>query len=733
MGESFREFIVRHSAQIRAERFTKNFKKYQSKRILLYGIGNSTKELLENKIPFCITGLLDKDESNVGSMLYGLPVVSISEASQKGDMIIINTAEKYQEIIYERIKNVKLPIYFKTGIPASSPRENTLKKLPEWEKGEQFLRSKCEEAEVIIFDFFDVLFMRRVIHPNTIYELMERKIGWQGEKGEFAKERERAGLLAGVHSTLEEVYKILQESLHLRMEEAIQMAAIEFEIECEAIIPRQKIAALVTKLQKEGKELYLFCNCPFTLSQVIHLCQINGIGFPVDRIWVLSEKVMTEKSEDLWDRIKQENIRERKFLYVMNHQMREEQLFLKIPQLYLSQTVPVMSGWEMAQYSAFAPLVLSAQSLEDKCILGLLVAKVWNDPFALHFHKGIWSFEQADVLGYCMFGTMLLAFFIWILNKARELSIRELYFFARDGYFLLKDYDFFLQLRHIMHKTENMPKGFYLLISKRAIAKIAIKVEADLGDLMSLRKEQECKDFAREYFHLEIPKDDRNTGKCNREVAGGEEWFTLMRSYADNIWNTIHECRNQYLWYLNQFPWSSPYAIVDLWSYTGMTQYLLGKIKGTVVDGFYFLEMIPDMIKAKMGSSIYSCYCDEQGDPNHLCIRKNWKVVESFLTSPEGMFLEIDRRGNPVYAPKRNNQRYFAYKEQMNKGVQSFMQDYDSLFGDTILQSQISIKFADEIFRVSLEGLKASDKLKKSFFYDEEYHDEVDTSIFDNL
>lgn len=61
------------------------------------------------------------------------------------------------------------------------------------------------------------------------------------------------------------------------------------------------------------------------------------------------------------------------------------------------------------------------------------------------------------------------------------------------------------------------------------------------------------------------------------------------------------------------------------------------------------------------------------------------------------------------------------------------MQDYDSLFGDTILQSQISIKFADEIFRVSLEGLKASDKLKKSFFYDEEYHDEVDTSIFDNL
>lgn len=90
------------------------FKDYKDKKIVLYGIGLGAVLVTENDC-FQFVGLMDRDPSNIGRTMYGLPIISLTEAEAIADMIVINAPETYWEIIYKRIVNSKIPVYFRNG------------------------------------------------------------------------------------------------------------------------------------------------------------------------------------------------------------------------------------------------------------------------------------------------------------------------------------------------------------------------------------------------------------------------------------------------------------------------------------------------------------------------------------------------------------------------------------------------------------------------------------------
>lgn len=94
--------------------FKAAFKEYKDKRIVLYGIGIGAVLVTENDC-FQFVGLMDRDPANIGRIMYGLPIISLAEAENIADMIVINAPETYWEIIYKRIENSKIPVYFRNG------------------------------------------------------------------------------------------------------------------------------------------------------------------------------------------------------------------------------------------------------------------------------------------------------------------------------------------------------------------------------------------------------------------------------------------------------------------------------------------------------------------------------------------------------------------------------------------------------------------------------------------
>lgn len=94
--------------------FKAAFKDYKDKRMVLYGIGLGAVLITENDC-FQFVGLMDRDPANIGRTMYGLPIISLAEAENIADMIVINAPETYWEIIYKRIANSKIPVYFRNG------------------------------------------------------------------------------------------------------------------------------------------------------------------------------------------------------------------------------------------------------------------------------------------------------------------------------------------------------------------------------------------------------------------------------------------------------------------------------------------------------------------------------------------------------------------------------------------------------------------------------------------
>ena len=115
--------------QFEIDSFIQRFGGYQDSCIVLYGIGRYTATLLEGLEGFHIVGLMDKDPANIGKEMFGIPVIDKVSAEKIADMVIINTAETFWNVIYGRIQDIKIPVYYINGKKAEK-RKHCQQKNP---------------------------------------------------------------------------------------------------------------------------------------------------------------------------------------------------------------------------------------------------------------------------------------------------------------------------------------------------------------------------------------------------------------------------------------------------------------------------------------------------------------------------------------------------------------------------------------------------------------------------
>ena len=160
-----------------AENFIEAFKGLKDKKIVLYGLGQYTATLLNMTDEFCFVGLLDGNVQNIGKEFYGLEVLSIEEAVEKADLIVINTSTFYWNTIYDRIKEVEIPVYYANGEPAKVQNlDKGILKRKEKDITSEKIRQLIDKNEVISFDLYDTLIMRTVCNPNDVFKIVERKL-----------------------------------------------------------------------------------------------------------------------------------------------------------------------------------------------------------------------------------------------------------------------------------------------------------------------------------------------------------------------------------------------------------------------------------------------------------------------------------------------------------------------------------------------------------------------------
>lgn len=484
---------------IEIENFRHNFSGIKNKRIAIYGMGRRSATLLPGITDFNIAGILDRDESNVGKELCGIKVISIKNVEAAVDVIIINSDPSNYEIIYKRIaKNITVPVYYADGrLACLSDEDTSYERNGYWKSSYKELKDKIDRADAVSFDIFDTLIMRKIFSPEDVFRLLGEKVRAELKLDcEIAGIRAQAAAKCGYNATINEIYKQIKKT-NLTDTNIADIMQLEKDIDIDLCIARRDIADLYEYCLACGKKVYLISDMYYKLQDIKHLLDKCGVTIPDDEhIWISCEKKCDKVSGSIWKEYSELVGKDIKCLHIGDNKTGD----VENPAKYGIDSYYIMSAKDMLMNSSMAELASHVNTVSDSICLGLVISKLFNSPFALCSTNGKVSYDDSEIYGYCVYGPLLEKFLIWLYYNSRKDGIDKLLFFARDGYFLEKDYKIVSQLLDDGYKQD----WCYLPISRRLIYMATMKSEDDLKRVVAFPYVGTFADYMKSRFEITV-------------------------------------------------------------------------------------------------------------------------------------------------------------------------------------------------------------------------------------
>lgn len=705
--------------------FEVNFQDYKEKRIVLYGIGRFTATLIPLLSNWNIVGLMDRDQDKVGTYIYGLPILTVSEAEGSADLIIINTSASYWNLIYQRIKNIKIPVYFRNGERAEDIAFQ--EKVEYWDSSYEQLQALIDSHNIISFDFFDTLFLRKVYMASDIWEYVGDSFNNETIKNKFLELRKSvyANVINKKIPDLNDLYKEMQ-----LYDFAIDISVLkrkEIDLEYKFIEPRHYMVSLVNYALKRYKEVYIISDMYLKADFFLRVLKENGINLSRQQIWISCEHNHTKRSGELWIEFQKEIVKEKRGLHIGDNIESDINNCKRYSNL---NTYFVMSKDEMLRRSSIKKSLEYAQNDYHYIILGLCMAKLFNDPFALCKTQGKVNIKNRMDFGYIVFGPIIFTFIYWLMKSAINDSIQSLCFLGRDGFFLKKDFEYVCKLICIQKKIDCS----YLETSRQILMCAGIEDESDFIEYIKMPYQGKLKEFLEDRLGIDLSEKDR---KEYMEIniclpQDYEKVNEIISSYKEHIITYILRTKNCYQDYLNEFDLGCNTAVIDLGFY-GTTQHYLSRILGKEMIGYYLVADTTDGNVLNKEHILKSC-TNVSKDKTCKCsyLHSMGLAMESFLTAPHGMVRAIKENGKFIYAPDTNNQNFFEDKMEINEGIQLFINDMIQFHYKRLSGLDIYIDdFVDNWYGLLLKNSLFSEEITRSFYNDNAFIHRRQERIFD--
>lgn len=702
--------------EIEIEEFTEAFQDHKNQKIVLYGTGRMTATLVNGLNGFRIIGVCDRYDERVGDTIFGLPILSQEQAEEKGDLLIINTAPTYWNAIFSRICSWNIPIYFRNGERAIKKDENVDEANPYWRASLSDLRKEMESCDIITFDVFNTLVQRVCLNESDVFDIVQKSFYEEKQINHFVEERKIASAQVGDGASINEIYQMIAIRKSIPEKECKFLESYEYEIDRKLICPREEMVNLCLELLKT-KTVYFITDMYYSPQQICEILEQVGIKTDLDKIWVSSKMRMSKSSGQLWKAFVSANQGKKIF-----HIGDDIEADIKAASRYDVHSYYVMNPQRMLEQSSLGKISGGVMSVYSSVMMGVINSKLFNDPFRLGKTKGHIAFRDHEEMGYCLLGPIAFAFIEWLIRNVKNKQIDNLVIFAREGYLLTEEYNYMRQL-----SGANIPEAKYLLISRRAIMNAFVKNTEDILEVASFPYVGLLSDFLEDRFNLKLSVEQ------DIDMSSVKDQKTMMRilePYVDRILQEAQRQRENYLNYLNAIDIKGNLGVVDSFLY-GNTQYYLGKFLERRMQGFYFLlDQSPDN-KCLEKQSMCACFQDKgdlSGKNNEI-----WKYalfLEAFYTAPHGMVKEIDCQGKALYDERKENQKNFEIREEMQRGILRFFEDFYPLF--TQFGLQVDISFTKQLFGCFMDGgFVLTEEMKKSFCYDNAILNRKEVPIFE--
>lgn len=688
--------------QLEIENFINRFKKYQASRIVLYGIGRYTAALIDGLEEFQIIGLMDRDPANVGKVMFGVPIIDKSMAEEKADIVIINTAETYWDIIYNRIQDIKIPIYYINGERAGK-KEPALIKNPFRELSYSGLSAKLEEAEVISFDFFDTLFMRSVCSPQDVFRLIEVQQGIP-----FSQMRNEAKRHIRENYSLDKLYLQMEVQSGLSH---IQMKTLKYKeivLEKKLLVPRRQILQYLRELLEQGREVYIISDMYLPKKFYMEVLEGYGIFLPQGHILLSNDLDANKREGTLWKYYVETIIGGRSALHIGDNLKAD----VEEPIKYGMKTYLTPNVWELFLNSPLKNIAPHICSIYDTSVMGCVLDRLFENPFVFHHSNGTIVIKNNYDMGYCIFGIVILTFLLWLCRQTKIDKVKKLVFMSRDGYFLKEDLEYLCAL------IGEQIDCCYIGISRQLAMTASIETRTDLMEYASMPYTGNIMELFEDRFGIRGVKEQ-----------GNKPIDFYINEYLPEIEAYVAKVRKNYLHYIEKFELDKTCAVVDI-GYYGNNQKYLNKLLQTRMQGYYFNANLSNENRNIVNQKMTACFQKEEdvtGENSQILKRQIY--IESFLTAPYGMIKAVDKDGKFLYAPNGKNQECFKDKEEINEGVKQFITDYIERFGE--FEIEPDREFADKYYGSCFSGgVEFTDEVKRSFYNDNAMMNRIESNLF---
>ena len=635
-------------------RIFKEIIKEHAGRIAIYGLGKYA-QILAESMPedvFCFC-----DVQKIDGDFFGNPILPLDALPDKGvRTIVIAAGYAAERIVYERIESFcREHCISICGIQSGSLNE-VGRNLSGGLKGgaaKDALWSCIEAHDVISFDVFDTLLMRKTLYPMDVFDIVEHRAGKAGisllpgfrnyrHQAEVASERKENGLRG--------IYGNLQEMLGLSEEDTEKLLQLEMEVEEEVVFPRQVIVEAGKYAKSLGKKVVLVSDMYLPPLFMEKLLNDNGIDF-YDKLYV-SDFCGTSKGQKLFLIVKDENPAN-SYLHIGDNTDSDD---WGARRQGLDSFV-IKSGLEMFKSTELFQPFKYLDGFNERLLLGLFVARAFVDPFC------VGSQGQRHVNGCADFAKLFVAplaaaFVSWLVERTQSRGFDGVLFAARDGYLFQKMYEKASEIWQV----QDIPETKYIYVSRKLCLGLAARYITDL-DWIRSKIQGGTRTFFSDVFGLNI--------FCQGDEDNNDVWQKIM-SRKDEIFDkSVKRCYRfkRYLEALGINPQRN-YAFVDMCS-QGTSQRALVSAAIPNLYGFYFKRYDSQdlMTMGKVETFL--------PEDNKILFMNN--VFEFFFTSDEPSACDIDEDGRVVFNEESRYKAEIDECLEAQDSIMTFFEDYVDL------------------------------------------------------
>lgn len=643
--------------------FYNNFGHLRETPLVLYGIGQFTRQIVEQAKDFQIVGLMD--DKTTGQKIYGLKVMDRQEVAKTAKAVIIVANLSVVKIIYRRIeeftKENKIKVYYLNGLEPLG-YDMSIAKNPYWDKKETDLRSRILENEIISFDIFDTLLVRKCQSPKDIFGMLADETGVGAD---FTLKREEAEKICyrqvSKYFQIGQIYDVLYDE----NQQKDFMIRKEIEMEKRFLIPRECMRELLVFAKNQEKTVILTSDMYLPSNILDDILRLNDIcGY--DRLFVSCDIKKDKYWGNMWAYIRK-LYSGRKILHIGDHEISDE----KTAKEYGIETYRIAAPNMLLKMSGIDKYLNGGGCGKyDSMLSGLFMVKAFNNPFCMNKYKGKLYISTMYEFGYLFWGPLILNYLLWLVRMAEEQMVNTILFVARDGYLLEK-----LYRKLVCRNGLEAPHSVYFLSSRRAASIAAIESEEDiwfifdkLCNTASLKYEK----ILKRAFGVEADPNDRYREYALYEIEKKELFRHTMKKYGKRIFENALWERKNYTAYIERLQLEGKLGFVNFVC-RGTTQYCISKIIKKRMAGFYFAseDEITDIYPHR--EDIFCCYGENLSiHTSRLHIAAKILFGETILSAPEGGLIYFDEGGTPVYAGKKES---FAEIEECHRGIGQYMDD----------------------------------------------------------